>query len=68
MCLESRIPGAEGPVPLLHLGGPHPDHSEALQRVTQVPSPRELSAPLSHLGRENMMCGSEGGRANAGQN
>lgn len=44
--LESHVPGAEGPVPLLHLGRPHPDRSEALQRVTQSPGSCELTTAL----------------------
>lgn len=61
--LESRVPGAEGPVALLHLGEPHPDRSEALQWVTPSSGPRKLTALLSHLVRENAVWVSGGGWA-----
>lgn len=49
VCLESHVPGAEGPVPLLPWGRTHPDHSQALRQVTQTSGLRELNVPLSHL-------------------
>lgn len=69
VCLESHVPGAEGPVLLLHWGRPHPDDSWALQQVTQTPGLRELTVPLSHLVRQNAVWGSAGEAGpDAGQN
>lgn len=58
-CLGSCVPGAEGPVPLLHSGRPHPEHSEALQ----IPDPCELTVPLGHLIRKDTLWGGRGGWA-----
>lgn len=62
-CLGSCVPGAEGPVPLLRSGRPHPDCSEALQWVMQIPDPCELIAPLGHLVRKDTVWGGRGGWA-----
>lgn len=62
-CLRNCVPGAEGLIPLLCSGRPHPDRSEVLQWVTQIPDSCELTVPLDHLVRKDTVWGGRGGWA-----